>query len=69
MVKINGEEVMDKFDIFQPRLGKIDEFGWWGLEGISADSGMQFTSTQFQRRMSNPQCSYDVSSSGASENK
>ena len=29
-------------------LGKIDEFGWWDLEGISADAGMQFTSTEFQ---------------------
>ena len=36
---------MDKFDKFQYRFGKIDEFGWWDLEIISADAGTQFTST------------------------
>ena len=45
---ITTEEVMDKLDIFQARFGKIDEFGWWDLERISADSGTQFTSTDFQ---------------------
>ena len=34
--------------MLQSILGKIDEFGWWDLEGISADAGMQFTSTDFQ---------------------
>ena len=29
--------------MFQSRLGKIDEFEWWDLEKISADSGTQFT--------------------------
>ena len=28
MEKITTEEVMDKLDIFQSRLGKIEEFGW-----------------------------------------
>ena len=33
---------------FQSRFGKIDQFGWWNLERISADSGTQFTSTDFE---------------------
>ena len=28
MEKITTEEVTDKLDMFQFRLGKIDEFGW-----------------------------------------
>ena len=47
MERITTEEVMDKLDIFQARFGKIDEFGWWDLEIFSADSGTQFTSTDF----------------------
>ena len=42
MEKITTEEVMDKLDMFQPRFGKIDEFGWWYLEIISAYAGTQF---------------------------
>ena len=34
--------------MFQSRLGKIDEFGWWYLEIISLDEGTQFTSMEFQ---------------------
>ena len=34
--------------MFQYRLGKIDESVWWGLERISADAGLQFTSTEFK---------------------
>ena len=45
MEKITTEEVMDKMDIFQSRFGKIDQYGWWYLERISADAGTQFTST------------------------
>ena len=30
---------MDKLDMFQFRLGKIDEFGWWYLERNLADEG------------------------------
>ena len=45
---ITTEEVMDKLDIFQSRFVKIDEFGWWDIEGISEDAGSQFTSTVFQ---------------------
>ena len=48
MEKITTEEVMDKLDMFQSRFGKIDEFGWWDLERISADAGTQFTSTEFK---------------------
>ena len=29
--KITTEEVMDKLDIFQYILVKIDKFGWWDL--------------------------------------
>ena len=47
MDKITTEEVMDKLDMFQSRFGKIDKFGWWDLEIISADAGTQFTSTGF----------------------
>ena len=30
---------MDNLDMFQSRFGKIDKFGWWDLERISADLG------------------------------
>ena len=39
---------MDKLDIFQSRFEKIDQFGWWDLERISADAGTQFTLTEFK---------------------
>ena len=29
---ITTEEVMDKFDMFQARFVKVDEFVWWDLE-------------------------------------
>ena len=38
---------MDKLDMFQARFGKIEEFGWWDVERISADASMNFTSTEF----------------------
>ena len=50
MEKISTEEVMDKLDMFQYRFGKIDEFGYWDLEIISADAGTQFTSTEFKEQ-------------------
>ena len=34
--------------MFQSRFGKIDQFGWWNLEIISADAGTQYTSTEFK---------------------
>ena len=46
--KITTEEVMDNLDMFQSRIGKIDEFVWWDLEIISADARKQFTSTYFK---------------------
>ena len=46
--KITTEEVMDKLDMFQSIFGKIDEFGWWDLEIISADAGKKFTLTEFK---------------------
>ena len=48
MEKTTTEEVMKKLDMFQSRFGKIDQFGWWGLERISADIGTHFTSTKFK---------------------
>ena len=48
MDNITTEEVMDKLDMFQSRFVKIDQFGWWDLERISADAGTQFTLTDFK---------------------
>ena len=48
MENITSAEVMDKLDMFQSRFGEINQFGWWDLEMISADAGMQFTSTEFK---------------------
>ena len=48
MEKITTGEVMDKLYMFQSRFGKMDQFGWWDLEIISADAGTQFTSTEFK---------------------
>ena len=48
MENITTAEVLDKLDMFQSRFGKIDQFGWWGLEIISADAGTQFTLTEFK---------------------
>ena len=49
MEKIKTEEVMDKLDMLQSILGKIDEFGWWDLERISEDAGTLFTLTEFKQ--------------------
>ena len=48
MEKIATEEVIEKLDMFQSRLGKIDQFGWWDLEGISTDAGTKVTLTEFK---------------------
>ena len=48
MENITTEEVLNKLDMFQSRFGKIDQFGWWYLEGISADAGTQFTLTKLK---------------------
>ena len=53
MEKITKEKVMDKLDMFQSRFRKIDQFGWWDLERISADVGTQFTSTEFKEYCQN----------------
>ena len=34
--------------MFQSIFGKIDQFGWWHLERISADACTQFTLTEFK---------------------
>ena len=39
---------MGNLDMLKSRFGKIYEFGCWNLERISADAGMQCTSTEFQ---------------------
>ena len=39
---------MDKLDMLQSRYGKMDEYGWWDLEGNPADAGTQFTLTVFK---------------------
>ena len=44
---------MYKLDMFQSRFGKINQFGWWDLERISADAGTQFTSTEFKYECQN----------------
>ena len=44
---------MDKLDMFNSRFGKIDKFGWWGLERILANAGIQFTSIEFQDECQN----------------
>ena len=48
MKKISTEEVMDILDMFQSISVKIDKFGWWDLERISADAGVKFTSIEFK---------------------
>ena len=48
MEKITTEEVMEKLDMLQSRFRKMDQFGWWDLERISADAGTHFTSTDFK---------------------
>ena len=44
---------MDKLNMYQSIFGEIDQFGWWGLERISADAGTQFTSTEFKEELQN----------------
>ena len=53
MENITTAEVMDKLDMFQSIFGKIDQFGWWDLEIISADAGAQFTSIEFKDEFQN----------------
>ena len=48
MEKTTTEEVMNMLDMFQSRSVKINEFGWWDLEIISADAGKKFTLTEFK---------------------
>ena len=43
---------MDKLDIIQARFGKVYKFGWWDMEIIQTDAGMQFTSNDFQEVIS-----------------
>ena len=62
------EQVMDKLDMFQSRFGKIDKFGWWDLEKISRCRYSTYLHG-VTGLMSNPQCSFDISSSGISGNE
>ena len=66
---ITTEEVMDKSDIFQARFRKIDKFGWWDLEIISADTGTQIYIHGFPAQMSNSWCSSYVRIYGTSLNE
>ena len=43
---------MDKIDMFRARYGKVDEFGWWYMEMIQTDSGMQFNSKELHEGLS-----------------
>ena len=52
MKNTTTEEVMDKLYMFQAKFGKVDEFGWWDMERIKTDAGMQFTSKEFQEGLS-----------------
>ena len=51
MEKIITEEVMDKLGMFKSRFDKMDRFGWWDLDIISADAGTQFTLTEFKEEV------------------
>ena len=44
---------MDNLDVFQSKLGKVDKSGWWDLERILSDAGLQFTSTEFKEDFQN----------------
>ena len=48
MEKIITEVIIDKIYMFQSTFWEIDQFGWWDLERFLADSGTQFTSTEFK---------------------
>ena len=52
MENITTEEVTDKLDMFQAIFGKVDAFGWWYMEIIQNNSGMQFNSKEFQQGIS-----------------
>ena len=51
MENITTKEVIDKLHMFQERLVKVDEFGWWDMEIIQTDAGMQLTSKEFQESL------------------
>ena len=53
MEKISTEEVMDRLNMFQYTFKKIDKFGQWDLERISAGAGSEFTSTDFKEEYQN----------------
>ena len=61
MENITTVEVMDKLDMFQPRFGKIDQFGWWGLEKNLSRCGYAVYLDRVQRVMSNLRSSFNVS--------
>ena len=39
---------MEKLDMLQAIFGKVNDFGWCGLERIQTDTGKQFTPNTFQ---------------------
>ena len=46
--KSQQKKLWTKWTCFNPDFGKIDEFGWWDLEKILADTGTQFTLKEFK---------------------
>ena len=48
MENITTEESVDKIYIFQTIFGKVYGFGWWDMDIIQNDAGMQFNSEVFQ---------------------
>ena len=60
---------MDKMDMFQSKFGKMDQFGWWDLEIISAYAGNHFYLDGVQRVMSNLWSSFNVSGTGTSRDE
>ena len=47
MERITDKKVMDKLDMFLARFRKIDKFGWWDRQRISADASTQYTYIEF----------------------
>ena len=43
---------MDKLYMFQQRVGKLYEFGWWDVDKSQTGAGKQFNSKDFQESLS-----------------
>ena len=69
MENITTAEVLDKLDMFQSRFGKIDQFGWWDLEKISADAGYAVYLDGVQGGMLKSRSSSNISGTGTSRDE